>query len=186
MAAETLVMTVQEWCQGTCWRLGTSRIRICCDPENQRVGVTTQALAHLLCLDPAIWISELFQWNYYTFFCSPAVPGWCNLNFRPVSHDFFSTQVCWEQLCLSLVLGSRAAPFPTSHILVKYMKYMKYNISLTANGCSSSCGAFLHGWLLFYVNNWQHAPCLNPTGTCQVAFNLRFNILSELTKCSIL
>lgn len=175
--AERLVVTVQEWCQGGCWRLGTTRIRICCDPENQRVGVTTQALAYLLCLGAVIWISELFHRNYYTVFCLPAVPGWCNLNFRTW---FFCTQVCWEQLCLSLVLGSRAAPFPTSHRLPKS------NISLPANGWCSSCGAFLHGWLLFYVNNWQHAPCLNPAGTCQVTFSLRFHILSELTECSVL
>lgn len=59
-----------SWCQLTCWlwqcrndarRLGTTRIRICSGPQNQRVGVTAQALAYLLCLDAVIWISELFH-----------------------------------------------------------------------------------------------------------------------------
>lgn len=75
--------------------LETTRIKIWCDPHRTRVGVTTQALAYLLCLDPVIWISELFQKSYYTVFCLPAVPGWCNLNFRSVSQDFFSTKLCW-------------------------------------------------------------------------------------------
>lgn len=173
LAAAGLVVTVQEWCQWKCWRQPGLEFVV---THRTRVGVTTQALAHLLCLDAVIWISELFQKSCYTVFCLPAVPGCCNLNFRPVSHDFLvqnsAESLCWEQ--------RRAASFPTSHILVKY------SISLTANGWSSSCGAFLHGWLLFYGNNWQHAPCLNPTGTCQVTFSLRFNILSELTKCSVL
>lgn len=42
--------------------LETTRIRICCDPQNQ-------------------------SWSYYTGLSSPAVPGCCNLNFRTVSEE---------------------------------------------------------------------------------------------------
>lgn len=154
------------------------------EPQNQRVGVTTQALAYLLCLDPVIWISELFQKSCYTVFCLPAVPGCCNLNFKTVSHNFLvhkcAEPLCWEPCAFPWCW---AAGQPLS---LPPMYWLNTALHITANGWSSSCGAFLHGWLLFYVNNWQHAPCLNPTGTCQVTFSLRFNVLSELTKCSVL
>lgn len=137
MPADRLVMTVQEWCQEA--------------GDNQNL----------------FWPTEPKSWSYCTGLSLPGVRRCCNLNFRTVSRDFLAHKcaepLCWE-LCIFLVLGSRAAPFPLP------IYWLNAALHITANEW------FLHGWLLFYVNNWQHAPCLNPTGTCQVTFSLRFNI----------
>lgn len=82
-------------------------------------------------------------------------------------------RIFWHTNVLNLCAESSAFPWcwaaeqPLSPLAIYWLNTALY---IAANEW------FLHSWLLFYVNNWQHAPCLNPTGTCQVTFSLRFNI----------